>query len=124
MQRLFSMFPNGWPGRGLLVLRIGTGILLLHEGAGVLLLRGHALPDVFVLLAALAGLLLFFGLWTPFAGFMLACEELGLLLVAGSDPVPCLLYTFIGVALACVGPGVWSIDALFFGRKRIDIPER
>jgi hypothetical protein len=29
----------------------------------------------------------------------------------------------VGAALAMVGPGVWSIDARLFGRKRIDIPE-
>jgi hypothetical protein len=29
----------------------------------------------------------------------------------------------LGAALAMVGPGAWSVDALLFGRKHIDIPE-
>lgn len=118
------MFPNGWPGRGLLLLRLGTGLLLMQAGAEAVLGHGFTATDAFVLLSALAGLLLLLGLWTPFAGFMLACEQLCLLFLHGAEPVNILLYTMIGIALACVGPGLWSIDALLFGRKRIDFPGR
>jgi hypothetical protein len=30
----------------------------------------------------------------------------------------------VGVALALVGPGKWSVDARLFGWKRINIPNR
>jgi hypothetical protein len=35
-----------------------------------------------------------------------------------------ILLAVVGAALAMLGPGVTSIDARLFGRKRIDIPER
>jgi hypothetical protein len=30
----------------------------------------------------------------------------------------------LGVTLAMLGPGAWSVDARLFGRKRIQIPQR
>ena len=30
LQRLFSTFPDGWPGFGLLTLRLGIGIALIY----------------------------------------------------------------------------------------------
>jgi hypothetical protein len=30
----------------------------------------------------------------------------------------------VGAALAMLGPGIWSLDARLFGRKRIDIGDR
>ena len=32
LQRLFSTFPDGWPGLGLLLLRFGAGIALICFG--------------------------------------------------------------------------------------------
>ena len=32
LQRLFSTFPNSWPGFGLLLLRLGVGIALIYLG--------------------------------------------------------------------------------------------
>jgi putative oxidoreductase len=34
-----------------------------------------------------------------------------------------VMLAFLGVVLAMVGPGAWSIDARLFGRKHIDFPE-
>jgi putative oxidoreductase len=36
----------------------------------------------------------------------------------------CVMLAAVGAALAMLGPGVRSIDARLFGRKRIDIRER
>ncbi len=118
------MFPNGWPGRGLLLLRIGTGLLLLRDAARLVLEHNHLPSDAFLGIAALAGVFLMLGLWTPFAGVTLACQEFLLLLAHRGEVRSILLYAVIGLALACLGPGEWSIDALLFGRTRIDFPER
>ena len=32
-----------------------------------------------------------------------------------------LLLAILGISLAMLGPGAWSIDALIFGRKRITV---
>jgi uncharacterized membrane protein YphA (DoxX/SURF4 family) len=32
-----------------------------------------------------------------------------------------LLLAILGISLAMLGPGAWSIDALLFGRKRITV---
>jgi uncharacterized membrane protein YphA (DoxX/SURF4 family) len=117
------MFPNGWPGRGLLILRIGVGLLLLHDGICVMMAPMHQPVDGLSLASALAGLLLLVGLWTPIAGATLACLAIALFLVQGKDPYLLLLEAIIGIALALLGPGVRSIDAALFGRRRIDLPE-
>jgi hypothetical protein len=34
------------------------------------------------------------------------------------DPWMCMILATLGVTLAIIGPGAWSIDAKLFGRKR------
>jgi uncharacterized membrane protein YphA (DoxX/SURF4 family) len=79
-----------------------------------------AAPQV---IGALAGVLLIAGLWTPVAGVVTACAEAW---VAFSSPaqagVPAAL-AVLGVTLALIGPGEWSIDARLYGRKHI-VPPR
>ena len=124
MQRLFSMFPNGWPGRGLLLLRLVAGTLLIHDGlselAGSPQWEGVIRPS----LATGAGILLLVGLWTPIAGVLVVVVELW----TGFSKIDSLRSSVVsaalGATLAMLGPGARSIDARLFGRKRIDIRER
>jgi uncharacterized membrane protein YphA (DoxX/SURF4 family) len=76
------------------------------------------------LVAAGAALLLLVGLWTPVAGVLMAVAELGLIFSHPIDPWRHILLGALGVALAMLGPGAWSVDARLFGRKRIHIPQR
>ena len=123
MQRLFSMFPNGWPGRGLLLLRLVSGILLINDGVTGLL-EGPPWPGIIRLfLETGAGMLLLVGLWTPAAGVLVVIVELWSMLLRTGDLRNCVVLATIGAVLAMLGPGVWSIDARLFGRKRIDIRE-
>lgn len=79
------------------------------------------------LLAVKIGLsiLLFAGLWTPVAGSLVAILKLGSLFWhPGGDVRTRVLVAALGIALALLGPGAWSVDAWLFGWRRIDIPDR
>jgi hypothetical protein len=118
------MFPNGWPGRGLLLLRFVAGILLIHDSLLVLLSAPHWEQIIVQSIAMVAGLLLLAGLWTPMAGAAVVMIELWTLLSRADNLRICLVSASLGAALAMLGPGVHSIDARLFGRKRIDIRDR
>ena len=121
LQRLFSMFPDGWPGRGLLLLRLVVGLLLIHDGIAGLMGAPQGESVALQVIAAIAGIFLLAGLWTPIAGTLLTVTELWIALT-GTDPVrSTILLATVGIALAILGPGAQSIDALLFGRKRLDI---
>ena len=120
MQRLFSTFPEGWPGTGLVFLRAVSAAPPVHH-----IITG-LLPALIVpqLAAAVAAMLLLLGLWTPVAGVLMAVAELSLAFSHATDPWVHILLGTLGAALAMLGPGAWSVDARLFGRKRIQIPLR
>ena len=124
LQRLFSMFPNGWPGRGLLLLRLVAGIFLMHDGLGELLGSPPWGGIIRQSLATGGGILLLLGLWTPMAGVLVVIVELRAAFSKTDSLRSCVMLAAVGAALAMLGPGVRSIDARLFGRKRIDIRER
>ena len=76
-----------------------------------------------VLSGALA-LLVLGGLWTPIAGGLAAAVALVHGFAHTTDARLEVLLATIGVALALLGPGGWSIDARLFGWKQIEIPNR
>ena len=127
MQRLFSTFAGGWPGIGLLLLRLLTGAALIYFGvAGVL----EAPPLTIIVLQIIgigAGLLLLIGLWTPVAGALAAIVKIWMACSRyfshSGDPWIPIVLAVLGAVLAMVGPGAWSIDARLFGRRRIDFLE-
>lgn len=121
LQRLYSMFPNGWPGKGLLVLRLAGGLPLLCDAFVAVIGAPHRESHLLLTFAALAGVFFVVGLWTPVAGVCISIAEL-CMIFAGTDRVRvCLLQFTIGVSIAMLGPGAWSIDALLFGRRRLDL---
>ena len=120
MRRLLSTFADGLPSLGLLLLRVvaGTALILrvaeLHNRASVQKIAPH-------MIAAGIGLLILFGSWTAVAGVMLAIIESVLAFSHNGDPWVSILLASLGVSLALLGPGVWSVDARRFGWKRIEI---
>jgi uncharacterized membrane protein YphA (DoxX/SURF4 family) len=74
--------------------------------------------------AVIGGVLLLAGLWTPFSGCLVGAFALGSLIIQSGDPWRNILLASIGVALAMIGPGVWSVDARLFGWRRIDVRDR
>jgi putative oxidoreductase len=123
VQRLFSTFPEGWPGTGLVFLRAIMAVPLVQFGAGPLPLTAPS-SVILQLLAAVCSALLIVGLWTPVAGALMALSELCLLLFSFSGASMHVVLAALGAALAMLGPGAWSVDARLFGRKRIRISQR
>ena len=131
MQRLFPMFPNGWPGRGLFLLRLVVVLILIHDGVGawmgmpqpgsIALQVSAAMAKTFEVGAAIAGIFLLVGLWTPIASVVVALSEIGIALTGADQMQVTILLAAIGVALSFLGPGALSVDARLFGRKRLSI---
>ena len=72
-------------------------------------------------LAIGAGICLCTGLWTPISGSLVAALGLWNSVSQPGDPWANILLGALGVGLALLGPGAWSVDARLFGWKRIDI---
>jgi putative oxidoreductase len=104
-----------------MLMRLAAGITLINQGAEgmrdaaqLALAAPHAV-------AICAGIFLLAGLWTPVAGVVVAVINLWNTFAQNGDPWIHILLGTVGIALALVGPGAWSIDARLFGWKRIEI---
>jgi|SRR5580698_7454059 putative oxidoreductase len=115
------MFPNGWPGRGLFLLRIVAGTLPIYDAVARLMGATPSGSSWLAVVAASAGVFLLAGFWTPIAGALLAVTHIWIALSGTEHLRSSILLATMGVAIAVLGPGALSIDALLFGRKRLDI---
>jgi uncharacterized membrane protein YphA (DoxX/SURF4 family) len=126
LQRLFSTFPDGWPGFGLLLLRLCLSIALVYFGiAGLSGKSSQPITLAQDLIAGAGGIFLLAGLWTPVMGGVVALDEVWIALSLYSPPREDMwIHVFLAVlavSVAMLGPGAWSIDARLYGRKRFDI---
>ena len=95
---------------------MNKGIAAVAAGAPT----GLVVPQ---LAGSLAGLLIVGGLWTPVAGVVAGILEAWIALrQSGTEPLAIALAT-LGISLAMIGPGAWSLDARLYGRKQILPPE-
>jgi uncharacterized membrane protein YphA (DoxX/SURF4 family) len=128
VQRLFSSFADGWPGFGLLLLRLLTGGALIHFGVEGAREAPELTTIVLQIIGIGAGILLLIGMWTPVAGVLATIVKVWIALTRylshSGDPWIPIAQAVLSAVLAMVGPGAWSIDARLFGRRRIDAPER
>lgn len=124
MRRLYSTFAGGWPGTGLLLMRLVAGSALVVRAS--VTLWGDPPINTTITYAFLAGcgILLIPGLWTPIAGALIALVETSQIMTISGDHWVALLLGTIGGALAMLGPGLWSVDARLFGWKRVQAPPR
>jgi putative oxidoreductase len=126
LQRLFSTFPDRWPGFGLLLMRLGIGTTLVCIGAARLLAEIPAPITIAQnMIAAGSGIFLIAGLWTPVTGAVAAineiCIALSFLSSQGGGGWIHILLAVLCASAAMLGPGAWSIDARLFGRRRFPI---
>ena len=124
LKRLFSTFARGWPGAGLLLLRLAAGIALLDQ-AVMPSPTGHSVQSVIFAVSAIAvGIMLPLGLWTPIAGVLTALFELRNIISHCDNLWICILLGSLGAGLAMIGPGAWSVDARRYGWKRVNPQDR
>lgn len=129
MRRLYTTFPDGLPGVGLLLLRAAIGSKLLLQVFTHLL--GPQSVDVsiwsFELLILAVGMAFLLGFLTPLVSTFSALAGIAVHVWHPSfDPsiVTILSSNTIAMAtaIALLGPGALSLDAYFFGRRKIIIP--
>jgi putative oxidoreductase len=123
LQRLFSTFANGWPGRGLLIQRVLVGGAVLYCDFECLSATPVCRLAILQSVGALAGLLLITGCWTPVAGVLVAGIEVWIALATPATAGIPVALAILASTLAMIGPGTWSVDALLYGRKHIALPE-
>ncbi|HUB01468.1 MAG TPA: DoxX family protein [Terriglobales bacterium] len=133
MARLYSGFPGKAAGVGLLLLRIAVGgtvgavlaggptwqqakpigvavaVCLLVITSGACIVLGFLTRIAAVFLAGLASTVVYFSTAASSVGLMHS-RTLGFNLV------------LIALAIAFLGPGAFSLDAVLFGRRRVIIP--
>jgi len=130
---MFSSFPDGLPGTGLVLLRLVCGVLLIVQGTVSLLdWSGQNLVTlILALLAVGSGVLLVIGCLTRLAAFVAALASTSAIFLgmhasnldAFSARLPSILLAVIAAAVLCLGPGAFSLDALLFGRREVQIPK-
>lgn len=122
LQRLYSIFPNGWPGKGLLLLRLTSGGWLLVD-AGAVFVGGSSPAGVVFLCGVIPALLQIVGLWTPIAALAAILVEACVLVLGGGRLEAGVLLILLNASIAMLGPGCWSVDSILFGRRRLDLTD-
>jgi uncharacterized membrane protein YphA (DoxX/SURF4 family) len=105
-------------------MRLVAGTTLIYRGFMALLGNLALGPTPVVGFQVVLGSLLLLGLWTPVVATLIAILEIFHLFMLTGDPWIHILLLTLGVSLALLGPGGWSVDARLFGWKRIDIRGR
>jgi hypothetical protein len=125
---LFSTFPDGLPGIGLLLLRI-----VVAAAAAILGWLHLVSPDaspaagLVALVFGIGGLLVLAGLLTPIG---LTLILLATLLIwphtshpdFWDAPIPLAFFAGIAIAVGLLGPGWFSFDRAIFGRREVIFP--
>ena len=124
MQRLFTSFPGGPPGAGLLLLRSTLGIAGVLEAGLLLKHDGRLALTAAAIVSGAAAVLLVLGFLTPAASLSLGLSSAALWLAGDTAavwPKGVITLQLAGssAAMALLGPGAFSIDARLFGRREI-----
>jgi uncharacterized membrane protein YphA (DoxX/SURF4 family) len=127
-RRLYTPFPNGTAGIGLLLLRLLSGGCLADQSQRVLCglfatpeSKGGTLGEIAAASVLVASILILVGLWTSIAASVAPAAALT---VAGLGFVhsDTLLWAALSIVIALLGPGALSLDARLFGWQQIRFP--
>ncbi|MEG3191565.1 hypothetical protein [Lysobacter sp. D1-1-M9] len=118
MQRLFSMFPRGGPGAGLLLLRVSVAASIYFPGAG----EPHWAVSALLLVVATGFLA---GIATP----VLCLASIALMLAlfwmdVRLSGLASAALSLQSIALLLLGPGAYSVDARLYGRRIVEVERR
>jgi uncharacterized membrane protein YphA (DoxX/SURF4 family) len=128
-----SSFPEGWPGAGLVLVRLVAASGAILEGINALAEPPvRPLSVTIGLTAILVGATLLVGFLTPIVGGIAALgyslKVISILLTTDANAhfqaFSMINLAAISIALVLLGPGVFSVDARLFGRREIIIPQR
>jgi uncharacterized membrane protein YphA (DoxX/SURF4 family) len=135
LRRLFSSFPGGEPGIGLLLLRAAIGGSA--SAMGVLYLSGLSPRDplLWTVVAStliLSGVALVIGFMAPLASLFVGFCASGIVLSRVPTPpfsvvgarLIALIIVIVAIGIALLGPGAYSVDGYLFGRREIVIKPR
>jgi uncharacterized membrane protein YphA (DoxX/SURF4 family) len=118
VQRLFLMFPTGLPGLALLLLRVSVAIGLLSESY----LHRKDLPGWAQGAAVLVSLALSLGYLTPIVAVVGLLVHTVIWFELGTGAAIATILCLDAIALALLGPGAYSVDSYFFGRRVVVLP--
>jgi putative oxidoreductase len=121
LQRLYSTFADRWPGVGVLLQRLLVAIMLVRFCVIRLTDSPFSISMIPHIIGACAAMLFLVGLWTPFVGTLIAVIELWIAMTHVSDPWISIMLATISATSAMLGPGAFSIDAVLFGRRHLDV---
>ena len=121
MRHFFSNFAAGWPAVGLLLIRIAAGMALVIDGRELQAVERHPFAFVLAVITIGNGVILIAGLLTRTAGILAVAVSVSELVFLHGTLCPAMLLAAMGAGMSIVGPGAYSLDAWFFGMRRIDI---
>jgi uncharacterized membrane protein YphA (DoxX/SURF4 family) len=125
MQRLYSMFPQGGPGLGLLLLRIATAAIFVLNVTHRFNFSSPAVKWVVVSLIILISFLLCIGFLTPFLAAVACVTAVANLFWFGEPANVVYIFRILtAAALFFLGPGAYSVDAKLFGLRVTVVPPR
>lgn len=130
---MFRTFPDGISGLGLLILRSALGVALVLTAFACVHDRNGWNPVIVIviLLMVLTALLIIAGYRTRvWAVAAMLTSVAGMISCSGGPVLEMLdlrttevFAIVIAAALACLGPGAFSLDSRLFGRREIIIPK-